>query len=55
MPDDTYDDGEQFPAHNTCAYNGFCEAMPDPGSIDGLCTYHRADAEPHGYNDREEW
>lgn len=49
-------DDERFPAHPepTCAYNSTCQDAPDPGSVDGLCTYHRANAEPYGYDDREE-
>jgi hypothetical protein len=46
---------ERFPAHPdpTCAYNSTCQDAPDPGSIDGVCTYHRADTER--YDDGEEW
>lgn len=42
---------ERF-AHKTCAY-GNCESLPDPGSSDGVCTYHRADTER--YDDGEAW
>ena len=42
---------ERF-AHKTCAY-GNCGSLPDPGSIDGVCTYHRADTER--YDDGEAW
>lgn len=37
-------DDERFPAHPepTCAYNSTCQDTPDPGSIDGLCTWHMA-------------
>lgn len=52
MPD--YDD-ERYPAHPdpTCSYNSTCQDTPDPGSIDGVCTYHRHDTER--YDDGEEW
>lgn len=46
-------DDERFHAHPdpTCSYNSVCQDTPDPGSIDGVCTYHRADTER--YDDGE--
>lgn len=48
-------DDERYPAHPdpTCAYNSVCQDAPDPGSIDGVCTYHRHDTER--YDDGEAW
>ena len=49
------DEDERHPAHPepTCTYNSTCQDAPDPGSIDGVCTYHRADTER--YDDGEAW
>lgn len=48
IPADMY-----VPDDDTCSYNSTCQDAPDPGSIDGVCTYHRTDTER--YDDGEEW